>query len=194
MLLIAACLALLASPLLAGRWSSALLTHRWRWPLTIWLVLALQVVVVEVDLPDPLAAVLHIATYAAGVAFLVLNRTVPGILVVAAGAMTNGLTIALNAGVLPATSGAVRAAGLAPTAAFANSGVVDHPVLPWLGDVFAWPAPLPLANTFSVGDVLIAVGVGAAAWTGTQRLGRGLRRADDAHAEQCLDEPTVGPL
>jgi hypothetical protein len=172
MLLVVTCLLLLLSPLVAGRWSAALLTRRWRWPLAIWLVLALQVVVVEVELPDVLAAVLHVGTYAAAVAFLVLNRRVPGVLVVGAGALANGVTIALNDGVLPATAAAVRAAGLDPTAAFVNSGVVAHPVLPWLGDVFAWPAPLPLANTFSIGDVLIAVGVGVAAWTGTRRLGQ----------------------
>jgi len=44
-------------------------------------------------------------------------------------------------------------------------------VLPWLGDIFAWPAPMPLANTFSVGDILIVLGVFVAAWSGTRRLG-----------------------
>jgi len=45
-------------------------------------------------------------------------------------------------------------------AAFLNSGTVAHPVLGFLGDVFAWPVRLPFANVFSVGDVLIVLGAG----------------------------------
>jgi hypothetical protein len=58
---------------------------------------------------------------------------------------------------------------------------VADAVLPWLGDVFAWPAPLPLANTFSVGDLVIVLGVVVAAWTGTGSL-RGSRSPDGAGA------------
>ena len=32
-------------------------------------------------------------------------------------------------------------------------------MLPWLGDVFAVPAWLPFANVFSIGDVLVLVGM-----------------------------------
>lgn len=171
MLLLAACALALLSPLVAGRWPARLLLHRWRWPLLIWLTLGLQVVAVEVPLPGVLAPVLHVLTYAVVLGFLWANRTLTHILLVAAGAASNGLTIALNGGVLPASQGAVAAAAIDTHMAFANSAVVAHPVLPWLGDVFAWSAPLPLANTFSVGDVLIAIGVVLVAWTGTCRLG-----------------------
>jgi hypothetical protein len=37
--------------------------------------------------------------------------------------------------------------------------VLPDPRLAFLGDVFAIPRGWPLANVFSVGDVLIAVGV-----------------------------------
>ncbi|MGV8977751.1 MAG: DUF5317 family protein [Cellulomonas sp.] len=172
MLLLAACTIGLLSPILTGRWPAGVLLHRWRWPLLVWVTLGLQVVAVEVPLPGSLAPVLHVLTYVVVVGFLWVNRALTHILVVAAGAASNGVTIALNGGVLPASADAVAAAALAPHMAFANSAIVDNPVLPWLGDVFAWPAPLPLANTFSVGDVLIAVGVVLVAWTGTCRLGR----------------------
>jgi len=181
-LLLAVCVLGLLSPLLVGRWPAGLLLHPWRWPLLIWVTLGLQVVAVEVPLPGALAPVLHVLTYVVVVGFLVINRSLPRITVVAAGAASNGVTIALNGGVLPASAGAVHAAALDPQLAFANSAVVPHPVLPWLGDVFAWPAPLPLANTFSVGDVLIAVGVVLLAWTGSARLGHapaGRAAADD---------------
>ncbi|CAN5438910.1 hypothetical protein BH11ACT1_BH11ACT1_00880 [soil metagenome] len=171
MLLLAFCVLGLLSPLLVGRWPAGLLLHTWRWPLLVWLTLGLQVVAVEVPLPGVVAPVLHVLTYVVVVGFLWVNRSLPRIAVVAAGAASNGVTIALNGGVLPASASAVSAAALDPHMAFANSAVVAHPVLPWLGDVFAWPAPLPLANTFSVGDVLIAVGVVLVAWTGTSRLG-----------------------
>ncbi|MHB1490937.1 MAG: DUF5317 family protein, partial [Cellulomonas sp.] len=99
-----------------------------------------------------------------------MNRHIPGALLVGAGAASNGITIALNSGVLPASRAAITAAGIDPHLAFANTAVLNHPVLPWLGDVFAWPAPLPLANTFSIGDILIVLGVIIATWTGTRRI------------------------
>lgn len=128
----------------------------------------MQVLLTSVALPGPLAPIVHVLTYVAALAFLWVNRRAPGALVVAAGALVNGAVIALNGGTLPASAAAVASAGIDTEAAFENTAVLDHPVLLWLGDVFAWPAPLPLANTFSVGDVLIVVGVGIAAWTGTR--------------------------
>lgn len=171
MLVVALCAFGVVSPLLAGRWPAGLLLHKWRLPVLIWAALALQVVALEVEMPHALAATLHVLTYAVAFAFLWLNRRVGGVWVVAAGAMTNGIVIAVNGGTLPASAWAVKAAGLDGDLAFANSAVVDHPILPWLGDAFAWPSPLPLANTFSVGDVLIVVGVVVAAWAGSRRLG-----------------------
>src|SRR5450759_5502676 len=187
MLVLAACALALISPLLAARWPAALLLHRWRWPLLIWVTLAIQVVVVEVPLPGGLAPVLHVMTYLVALGFVWANRHIPRIMLVAAGAAANGITIALNNGVLPASAGAAAAAGVESHTTFANSAVIDHPTLPWLGDVFAWPAPLPLANTFSVGDVLIAIGVVLIAWTSTCRLGRTPDQGTEAS-----DEPDGG--
>jgi len=190
MLVLAACAVALISPLLAGRWPAGLLLHRWRWPLLIWATLAIQVVVVEVPLPGGLAPVLHVVTYLVALGFVWANRHIPRILLVAAGAAANGITIALNNGVLPASAGAAAAAGVDPHTAFANSAVVDHPTLPWLGDVFAWPAPLPLANTFSVGDVLIVLGILLAAWTGTRHLDWHLPRRSNGKINDDSDTST----
>ncbi|WP_156160599.1 DUF5317 family protein [Demequina soli] len=170
MLVMAACLLAVLSPLVALRWPAGLLLRRWRLPVLIWGALLAQIIIIDVPLPEALAPVLHLATYAAALAFLWLNRAVRGVLVVAAGAISNGVTIALNGGVLPASAAATAAAGIDPEHAFANTAVMDHPVLPWLGDVFAWPEPLPLANTFSIGDLLIVVGVALVAWSGTRPL------------------------
>lgn len=171
MLVLVASLIALLSPLVVGRWPAALVLHRWRWAPLVWATLVLQVVVVEVALPGAAAPVLHVVTYVVAVAFLVVNRSLRGTLLVAAGAVSNGVTIALNGGVLPATAAAVAAADAGLDPEFANSAVLAHPVLPWLGDVLAWPAPLPLANTVSVGDLLVVAGAAVVAWSGSRRIG-----------------------
>ncbi|MCB2412309.1 DUF5317 domain-containing protein [Demequina sp. TTPB684] len=172
MLVLVLCALAVVSPLILWRWPAGLLLRRWRWPLLIWAALALQLVALEVPMPHTLASVLHILTYAVAVTFLWFNRSAPGVWWVGSGAALNGIVIALNGGTLPASRSASEAAGIDTDGAFANSAVLDSPVLPWLGDVFAWPAPLPLANTFSVGDVLIVLGAWIAAWSGTRRLGK----------------------
>ncbi|WP_062317200.1 DUF5317 domain-containing protein [Demequina maris] len=180
MLVLAAGLLALLSPLVVLRWPAGLLLRRWRWAWLIWAALLLQIVIIDVHLPGGFAEALHLATYAAALAFVWLNREVWGLLVVGAGALCNGVTIALNGGVLPASADATAAAGIDPDHAFANTAVIADPVLPWLGDVFAWPDPMPLANTFSVGDVLIVLGVGIVAWSGSRRIGAPVREGSAA--------------
>jgi hypothetical protein len=96
--------------------------------------------------------------------------------------------IVANSGVMPAARGALELAGIgAPGGRFANSTAVADPRLAFLGDVFAWPAPLPFANVFSVGDALIVLGAaivvhqvcGSRLATGAAR--RGLRPAREAN-------------
>lgn len=132
----------------------------------VWLpvaALVAQIAIIEI-VPGASKSVLdaiHLATYVAAGLFIVVNWRVPGLLIVALGGALNGVTIALNGGTLPASADALRAAGFPlEDADFVNSGVLAHPVLPVLGDIFAWPAPLPLSNVFSFGDVLIVVGAG----------------------------------
>jgi hypothetical protein len=52
----------------------------------------------------------------------------------------------------------VRASVRSSSSGFNNSGVVAHARLSYLGDVFAMPRGWPLANVFSVGDILLVVG------------------------------------
>ena len=165
MLVIAGCLVALFAPLLGRRSLAGLLGIRLSGLPLVWAALLAQVVVVELPLPHLLAVATHLASYVLAAAFLWLNRELRGLPVVALGAACNGVTIALNGGTLPASAQAVRRAGIPADAGFLNSAVLPHPVLPWLGDVFAWPQPLPLANVFSVGDVLIVLGVGLVAWS-----------------------------
>ncbi|MFN3867290.1 MAG: DUF5317 family protein, partial [Demequina sp.] len=149
MLLLAVCVLVVLSPLVIGRWPAGLLLHQWKWPWLVWAALLLQIIIMQVPAFHGVAPVVHIATYVVAGTFLWMNRRMPGALIVGLGALSNGGTIVLNGGTLPATPEAVAAAGLDIDREFANSAVVQDPVMPWLGDVFAWPAPLPLANTFS---------------------------------------------
>lgn len=185
LVLAAAALALVAVPLVHGRWAG-LLGVRFRLRALPAVALLAQVLVIEV-VPDgsaPLLAGVHVATYGLAGVFLVVNRRVPGLLVIGAGAALNGVVIALNGGTLPASRPAIAAAGIRhDPAEFTNSGALDRPVLGFLGDVFAWPEPLPLANVFSVGDVLIVAGV----WIAVLRL---TRRAARDRTDATADEAT----
>jgi hypothetical protein len=92
---------------------------------------------------------------------LVVNLRQPGIWLVIVGAMLNFFVIIANGGQMPASPEAVAAltgaAGLNHTG-FANSVPMSEAVLPFLGDIFVLPRPLPFANVFSFGDVLIGLG------------------------------------
>jgi hypothetical protein len=181
LVLAAAALSLLAVPLLRGRWAG-LLGLQLRLPVLPAAALLAQVLVIEV-VPDgsaPVLAAVHVGTYVLAGVFLWANRRVPGLLVLGAGALLNGAVIALNGGILPASESAMAAAGVRhDPAEFTNSGALADPTLGWLGDVYAWPEPMPLANVFSVGDVLIVAGV----WVAVLRLTwRGAPARDQAAA------------
>jgi hypothetical protein len=133
-----------------------------------WIVAALLVQVVIIELlsgPRLLLQIAHVTTYLIAGWFVVVNRRIPGLRLIGAGAGLNGLAIALNGGTLPASAGALRTAGIRlANDQFVNSGVLARPRLAFLGDVFAIPQAVPLANVFSVGDVLIVLGSGWTAW------------------------------
>jgi hypothetical protein len=103
--------------------------------------------------------VIYVASTAAVLVAVIRNLRVPGMVLVALGALSNLAAVVANGGVMPTTPTALAAAGLAPTDAFSNSAVLADPRLAPLTDIFAIPAGLPLANVFSVGDVLIALGI-----------------------------------
>jgi hypothetical protein len=102
-------------------------------------------------------------------AFLARNRRLPGIALVAMGLASNAVVVAWN-GVMPVSAAAARRAGVAlgPLAAgidprHALAGA--HTVLAALGDVIAVPLPLH-PEVVSIGDTLIAAGLGLLVFTG----------------------------
>lgn len=127
-----------------------------------WVAAALlvQLVITLTETAPAVGAALHLASYGLAALFVVVNRRIPGVLLTASGGALNLAAIAANGGVMPATPGALLAAGRDDLAGhFVNSGAVEGARLWWLGDVFAIPAQFPLANVFSVGDVVLVVGI-----------------------------------
>jgi Family of unknown function (DUF5317) len=151
-------IAVLTVPLTGGRWST-LASFRPRSSWLLWVALGVQVVQFSFFDLGPVDEVVHVGTYVLAAAFLVVNGRIPGVVLVGLGGLSNGLTIALNHGTLPARAAALREAGLqVKRTDFVNSGVMPHAHLHWLGDMFAVPHWVPLANVFSVGDVVLVVG------------------------------------
>jgi hypothetical protein len=152
-------LSALAVPLFGGR-LGALAEVRLRRVWAIFAALGLAVVATGLPgLPDGVRSLLLVAAYPVGAVFLAANRRVPGIVLTALGAALNLLAITANGGVMPTSPAAMARAGLVDDPGFQNSTVLADPRLAFLGDVFAIPASWPLSNVFSVGDVLIGVGL-----------------------------------
>lgn len=159
-LVAAVLLSALAVPLLGGR-LGALAELRFRHVWAVYGALGLAILGIGLPgLPDGLRSALLVAAYPVGAVFLVANRRVPGMPLVALGAALNLLAITANGGVMPASPAALARAGLAADGSgFQSSAAVAEPRLAFLGDVFSIPASWPLSNVFSIGDVLIGVGL-----------------------------------
>lgn len=170
-------LAALTVPLAGGHLAAlAEVRVRLAWVLPAALVLQTASIYLP-GLPGQARIALQVLSYPVAGLFLAVNRGLPGRLAVAAGGLSNLLAISVNGGVMPASRAAVAAAGLrADAAGYSNSAVLAHPRLAFLGDVLAVPASWPLANVFSIGDLLIVLGI---AWAlhrlGGSRLARSER-------------------
>ena len=146
---------------LGGR-LSGLASVDFHWP---WLAIG-GFVVQLVLFADPVRSVvgdlgpsLYVASTAAVLVAVIRNVRIPGMALVAAGAAANLAAIVANGGFMPASEAAFAALGGGVNAGYTNSTIVADPALEPLTDVYALPAWLPLANVFSVGDLLIAIGV-----------------------------------
>lgn len=135
---------------------------RWAW-LAI-AALAAQVVLFLPSVGDalgPVAPWAYAGSSAAIFAVILANMGVPGLALVAAGAACNLAAIIANGGYMPVSAGALASLGWDEPPGYSNSATVANPTLAPLTDIFAMPSWLPFANVFSLGDVLIAVGIAA---------------------------------
>jgi Family of unknown function (DUF5317) len=152
-------LAALAVPLAGGR-LGALVEVRLRRVWAIFAALALEIIAIDLPgLTDGMRAALIVVAYPVLALFLAANWRLPGMPLVALGGALNLLVISVNGGVMPASPTALAGAGLDLEPGFQNSTALPDPRLAFLGDVFSIPASWPLSNVFSIGDVLIALGV-----------------------------------
>ena len=135
---------------------------RFRWASLAILGLLVQVLLfvppVSTSVGD-LGPAIYVASSAAVLVAVLRNIRIPGMGLVAVGAGMNLLAIVANGGVMPASPEAVAAIGLQTDDGFTNSVVMADPALRPLTDIFALPAWLPLANVFSIGDVVLGIGV-----------------------------------
>lgn len=163
MILVAVSLLGLATVPLAGgqltRLGQLRLHHVW----AVWASTAIQLLITSAGarVPHATAETLHLLSYALSAACIWWNRHLPGASLIAAGGAANVLAIAFNGGSMPATAWAWRTSGLDVAAAgqFQNSAASSGSRLWFLGDVFAVPHGWPLANVFSLGDVVIVAGL-----------------------------------
>jgi hypothetical protein len=117
-----------------------------------------------------LGPIVYVGSTAAVLLAVVRNARLPGLPIVALGAASNLAAIIANGGYMPASLAAMTAIGKAPSPGYSNSAVIARPSLEALTDIFAMPPWLPFANVFSMGDVLIALGI---AWAIVALMRRG---------------------
>jgi hypothetical protein len=133
-----------------------------------WAPLAVVGLLVQVALfADPISALIggwapaiYVASTAAVLVAVLRDVRLPGMALIAIGAASNLAAIVANGGYMPASPAAL-ASVVELTSGYSNSVVIADPALAPLTDLFALPAAFPLANVFSIGDVLIGVGVAA---------------------------------
>lgn len=166
---------IVAGYLLGGRLERIASVHV-RWPWLAIAALAVQVVLFLPGVGDALGALapaIYVASTAVVLAVILANARIPGVALMAIGAACNLAAIVANGGYMPASAEALLSLGWSERSGFTNSvtrpetalDTLHDVVLAPLTDVFALPAWLPFANVFSVGDVLIAVGLAVAiAW------------------------------
>ena len=150
---------------------------RFEWAWLAVIGLAVQIILFSTPIGGSFRGGVGEAIYVASTGLVLIavwrNLRVPGLALVALGAISNLAAIVANDGVMPTTPEALAAAGLDPLDGFSNSAILEDPALAPLTDIFALPPWLPFANVFSIGDVLIALGIVVV-------IAVGMRRGDPA--------------
>jgi hypothetical protein len=154
----------LAIGLLLGGRIGRLAEVRLRAPWLFYVAIGMQIVafpslVLPWSISEQLATGLSVGSYLCLCAVLFLNIRLRGLAVAGLGMLMNLAAILSNGGHMPALPGAMRDAGLAFDGVHNNSVASADPSLAWFVDRFAAPSWVPMGNVYSVGDVLIGVGI-----------------------------------
>jgi hypothetical protein len=167
-LLIAILIGLAAGLALGGR-PRNLVRLLLRWPLLILVALVIQLAIFTswVPVPRTLLPGLYILSNANALVWLGRNIRIQGVPCVGLGAVSNLAAIVANGGRMPvdgallarargAAAETAVALGQSPTNSVLSSGQTR---LPWLTDRFLLAPPFPFPAVFSIGDLLIGLGV-----------------------------------
>lgn len=149
---------------------------QFRWGLLVMLAMAAQLLLFSSPAGNalgPAAPVVYMATNVVVLVVVARNLPIPGLPLVLVGGASNLLAMVANGGYMPVSRAALEAMGRAPTNGYSNSALIENVQLGPLTDIFAMPLWLPVANVFSIGDVVIGVGVAMAIAAGLH--GRGPR-------------------
>jgi hypothetical protein len=146
---------------LGGR-ASGLTAPTFRWRSAVLIGIVTQVLLFSTPLNravGPLGPIIYVGSTALVLAAILVNWRITGMPVIALGAISNLSAIIANRGYMPADPAAMAMLGQTITDAYSNSAIVADPALWPLTDIFALPAWLPFANVYSIGDVVISIGV-----------------------------------
>ena len=183
--------------LLAGGRVAGVSAIQFRWGWLAVLGFAIQVVLFSAPVTERIGALgvpIYVGSTALVLVALLRNATLPGLWIVALGAFSNMAAIATNGGYMPAAPGALAALGRSAETVYSNSAVIAHPVLEPLTDIFAIPHGIPFANVFSVGDVLIGVGVAVALAVAMKRAPGTGAHSGSEESGRCVPETPPNAL
>jgi hypothetical protein len=146
---------------LGGR-PSRLLDVPFRLAWVVFVALAAQLLLflrLGIEYPPLVVDAVHLASYALLGAFAAANLRLLPLVPAFVGMALNAIAIVANGGRMPVSPRAIEAAGLIDDVDARLNVSSDGHRFWFLGDVFAIPPGLPLANVFSIGDVLIGIGM-----------------------------------
>lgn len=134
--------------------------------LAIQLVIFSELAVIKA-LPETIIITAHVISYILLFIFIGRNYKNFGITFIGAGIFLNSLVIFLNGGYMPTIPENLRKTSLGASAALIDQGqavnnsskITSETLLPWLADIFYLPDWVPLSNVFSIGDIVVAIGI-----------------------------------
>jgi MFS family permease len=118
---------------------------------------------------------LYVLSSTAVVACLVVNLRIPGLAIAAAGGACNLAAIIANGGYMPVSPEGARMVGHLPPIGYSHTIEAASAYLQPLTDIIVVPPPLPFSNVYSIGDLLLIIGLtvtfasAAHGWSPSQR-------------------------
>lgn len=142
---------------------------KFRWGLIFPFLLIFQIVIFslqnKVAFLGEISGFLFILIYVAGLFFLFLNRSHPGLLLIFIGVFLNFLVMAINGGRMPVLAEAALVLDpqyieLLKEGLYAKHALLDESTrLAFLGDIIPVTDPYPRSQVISIGDVIMNIGI-----------------------------------